>query len=108
MHHRGLVAAVLVAALGASARMLSAADAATLLRVFLKDGTSLISYGELARVGSRVVLSMPTASIPNPPLHLVDIPADRVDWDQTDRYANSARASHYLQTQAEADYAALS
>ena len=37
-----------------------AADDATLLRVFLNDGTSLVSYGELARVGDRVVFSMPT------------------------------------------------
>ena len=84
------------------------AQDATLLRVFLKDGTSLVSYGELARVGDRVVFSMPTAATPNPPLHLVTIGADRVDWARTDRYAASAREAHYIQTQAELDYAALS
>jgi len=84
------------------------ADDATLLRVFLKDGTSLVSYGEPARVDDRVVFSMPTAATPNPPLHLVNLAADRVDWDRTNRYASNARATHYLETRAELDYAALS
>jgi hypothetical protein len=83
-------------------------DNATLLRVFLRDGTTLVSYGEPARVGDRVVFSMPTEVTPNPALHLVNLPADRVDWDRTDRYANAARASQYLKSQAELDYAALS
>jgi hypothetical protein len=84
------------------------ADEATLLRVFLTDGTSLVSYGEPARVNDRIIFSMPTATTPNPPLHLVNLPAARVDWDRTSRYAATARASHYVQTQAENDYAALS
>ena len=58
-------------------------DAATLLRVFLRDGTALVSYGEFARVADRVVFSMPTDSTPNPPLQLANIPADRVDWERT-------------------------
>jgi hypothetical protein len=84
------------------------ADEATLLRVFLKDGTSLVSFGEPAHVGDRVVFSMPTGASPNPPLHLVNLSADRVDWDRTNRYSSSARASHYIATRAEIDYAALS
>ncbi len=52
----------------------SAADDVTLLRVFLTDGTSLVSYGEPALAGTRVVFSMPTASTTNPPLHLVNLP----------------------------------
>ena len=84
------------------------ADEGTLLRVFLKDGTSLVSFGEPARVGDRVVFSMPTAATPNPPLHLVDLPIAQVDWDRTSRYAAAARAAHYVATQADADYAALS
>jgi hypothetical protein len=79
-----------------------------MLRVFLTDGTSLVSYGEPARVGDRVIFSMPIATTPNPPLHLVNLPIGRVDWDRTTRYAATARASHYIQTQAEDDYAALS
>src|SRR5438132_11240045 len=84
-----------------------AADDATRLRVFLSDGTSLVSYGELARVGDRVVFSMPTSAGPNPPLHLVDLAANRVDWERTNRYAASARAAHYLEPQADDDYALL-
>ena len=38
------------------------ADVAPLFRVFLKDGTSLVSYGEMARVDDRVVFSMPTSA----------------------------------------------
>jgi len=44
------------------ARPSDAADDATLLRVFLRDGTSLLSYGEFARVADRVVFSMPIDS----------------------------------------------
>jgi hypothetical protein len=85
-----------------------AADDATLLRVFLTDGTSLVSYGEPARLDDRVIFSMPTEISPNPSLHLVNLPADRVDWDRTNRYAATARMARYVQTQAEDDYAALS
>jgi hypothetical protein len=85
-----------------------AADEVTLLRVFLTDGSSLVSYGEPARAGDRVVFSMPTATIPNPPLHLVNLPIARVDWERTSRYAANARATHYVQTQADTDYAQLS
>jgi hypothetical protein len=81
---------------------------ATLFRVFLKDGSALVSYGELARVGDRVVFSMPTsASMDNPQLHLVDISSDRVDWVRTVNYAEAARATRYLETRAEGDYTAL-
>ena len=86
----------------------AAADDPVLLRVFLADGTSLLSYGEPARVGDRVVFSMPTAAGPNPPLHLVNLPVARVDWDRTSRYTTTAQGKRYLATQADADYAALS
>jgi hypothetical protein len=108
MHFRGWTAAAVALVLAVSARGVSAADDATLLRVFLADGTSLVSYGEPARVGDRVVFSMPTAAMPNPPLHLVDLPISKVDWERTSRYAAAARAAHYVQTQADADYAQLS
>jgi hypothetical protein len=100
----GILAAFGLLASGWSA----AADDATLLRVFLNDGTSLVSYGELARVGNRVVFSMPTsASSAMPQLHLVNIEAVHVDWDRTTRYAESARAAQYLETRAQTDYALL-
>jgi len=111
MNRRALTATLASAALLVTlAPFATAADdeSATLLRVFLRDGTMLVSYGEPARVGGRVVFSMPTAVAPNPPLHLVDLPEDRVDWGRTERYSNAARASRYLKGQAELDYATLS
>jgi hypothetical protein len=102
-----IVSAVLLLPL-ASSRGEGADENATLLRVFLRDGSSLVSYGEPARVGDRVVFSMPTAVTPNPPLHLVNLPAERVDWERTEKYATAARASQYLKSQAELDYASLS
>ena len=108
MFSRSFAAAIIAAALLVSVRASAAADDATLVRVFLTDGTSLVSYGEPVRVGDRIVFSMPAAAMANPPLHLVNLPAERVDWDRTNRYAAAARASHYLETQAESDYALLS
>jgi hypothetical protein len=107
MYRHSLVTVIVAAAL-AMPIPAAAAEEATLLRVFLTDGTSLVSYGEPARVGDRIIFSMPTETRPDPPLHLVNLPADRVDWDRTDRYAANARATHYIKTQAEDDYAALS
>ncbi len=101
-------AAVAMLCLLTAVRPSVAADEATLLRVFLWDGTSLVSYGEFARVADRVVFSMPTASAPNPALQLVNMLANRVDWERTNRYADAARAARYLATQAENDYVALS
>src|SRR5262249_38174377 len=102
-----LAAAAIAAELLIPARA-SAADDVMLLRVFLTDGSSLVSYGEPARAGNRVVFSMPTAATPSPPLHLVNLPIERVDWERTSRYADIARATHYVQTRADADYAQLS
>jgi hypothetical protein len=107
MRLRRLAAVALLAAV-VPLRPAEGADDATLLRVFLKDGSSLVSYGEPARVGERVVFSMPSDVSDNPPLHLVNLPAEKVDWTRTDQYATAARASHYVRTQGDADYATLS
>ncbi|MEQ1908382.1 MAG: hypothetical protein ABMA15_06140 [Vicinamibacterales bacterium] len=86
----------------------SQADAASLFRVFLKDGQSLVSYGEFARLDDRVVFSMPTSSsVVVPQLQLISIPSERVDWSRTLSYAETVRATAYLRTRAESDYAAL-
>ena len=37
----------------------SAASDATLFRIFLRDGSNVVSFGEFARVGDDVVFSMP-------------------------------------------------
>ena len=88
-----------------------AADAAetTLLRLFLADGTALVSYGEFARLDDRVIFSMPVGGTSEQPrLQVVTIPAGAVDWTRTDRYANSARYQHYASTRGEADFSRLS
>jgi hypothetical protein len=100
-------AAVATLCLLIAGRPSDAAEDATLLRVFLQDGTSLLSYGEFARVADRVVFSMPIDSTVDPPLQLINIPADRVDWARTDRYADTARAARYTATRGESDYVAL-
>lgn len=103
---------LVVAFVLAACLRLAAADAVTLFRVFLNDGTAVVSYGEYARVGDRVVFSMPigaagSALVALPNLHVVNIPATAVDWAATSKYADSARFAHYIATSAEADYAAL-
>ena len=79
-----------------------------LYRVFLQGGTALVSYGEFARVGDRVVLSIPIGELSDTPtLQLVSIPQSSVDWDRTDRYAAAMRARRYADTRGEADFALL-
>jgi hypothetical protein len=84
---------------------------ASLYRIFLNDGTTLLSYGEFARVADRVVVSLPLATATTataaPPLHLLSIPADTVDWEKTDAYADSVRANRYAETRGPDDLALL-
>src|SRR5437762_12567793 len=111
MNTRTLAGVLMLASLlmGGSSALAAPGDAdATLFRLFLKDGGTLVSYGEVARVGDRVIFSMPTGAGTPPPLHLTSLAADRIDWPRTERYAQSARSGRYLETQAENDYAELS
>jgi hypothetical protein len=90
------------------ARPAAAQHDATEFRVFLKDGTSLVSFGELARVGDRVVFSIPTTlSATDPDLQLVNLSGDHVDWNKTEKYNESVRSARYLETQGESHYAML-
>jgi len=107
MKFSALAGLLLVGCLLAPDTVSAQADDVTWLRVFLRDGAALISYGEFARVGDRVIFSMPTGASAVS-LRLVNIAADRVDWDRTNRYAESVRATRYMSTRAEADFAALS
>jgi hypothetical protein len=80
-----------------------------LYRVFLRDGSTLLSYGEFARVADRIVISVPLGATPaGPDLHLVSIPSDAVDWEQTDAYIDSVRATRYATTRGPDDFAMLS
>jgi hypothetical protein len=104
---RGLAAALFVTL--ASAASAQPAGDATLFRVFLTDGSTLVSYGEYARVADRVVLSMPLGGTPAAPrLQLLSIPAASVNWDRTDAYAESARAARFAATRGPDEYALLS
>ena len=100
-----LLAAVVIWACAVSAQ---AATDATLFRLFLKDGSTLVSYGEFTRVQDRVVFSMPVGGPADQPrLQVVWITAASVDWTRTDRYSESARYQHYADTQGEEDFAVL-
>jgi hypothetical protein len=88
------------------------AESVTLFRVFLNDGTTIVSYGEYARVGDRLVFSMPIGGVGSnaagePKLHVVNLPLSAVNWTATEKYAASARHTHYVMNNAESDYAAL-
>lgn len=82
--------------------------ASPLFRVFLTDGTSLTSYGEWVRDGDAVMFSLPLAAGDAPELQLVSLPAGRVNWERTERYAETVRRVRYTAARAEDDYARFS
>lgn len=78
-------------------------------RIFLVDGTTLTSYGDFARVGERVVFSLPIGAHQGEPrLHLASVPAERVDWATTERYREATKAAQYAATRGDEDFARLS
>lgn len=86
----------------------SAATEAMLFRLFLTDGTSILSYGEFARVDDRVIFSMVMGGTGDPRLHAATLPASAIDWARTDRHAASTRYQWYAQTRGEEDFLRLS
>ncbi|MEP6782280.1 MAG: hypothetical protein ABI983_01350, partial [Acidobacteriota bacterium] len=85
------------------------ATSRVLFRVFLSDGRVLSSYGEWARLDTRVIFSMPTQLTRDPiELKLVTIPAALVDWPRTESYAESVRAAAYAANSGDADFAVFS
>lgn len=88
----------------------AASAEAVLYRIFLTDGTSLVSYGEFARVADRVVFSMPIGDVArgNPDLRLVSVPDARIDWPRTEQYAETVRARRYAETRGEEEFVRLS
>jgi hypothetical protein len=99
-----IVAFCWLAAAGAA----SAAPGAMLFRLFLTDGTSIISFGEFARVDDRVIFSMVMGGSAEPRLHAATLPASAVDWARTDRHAASTRYQWYAETRGEDDFLRLS
>jgi hypothetical protein len=102
---RALLATALWLAIPA---LVHGADVA-LYRIFLTDGSSTVSVGEFARVDDSLVFSAPLTdpAAPSPRVQLITIPAEWVDWPRTEAYAESVRFARYLETRAEADFAAL-
>ncbi|HSC25992.1 MAG TPA: hypothetical protein VLD67_01885 [Vicinamibacterales bacterium] len=87
-----------------------ASGEAVLYRIFLHDGSTLVSYGDFARVAGRVVFSIPLSGLDaeTPRLELVSIAESSVDWEKTDSYAEAARARRYAESRGEADFSRLS
>ena len=84
------------------------AEGAQLFRIFLSDGTTLVSYGEFARVAGRVVFTVPLGDLTaDPKLQMVAIDESVVDWARTDAYTEAVRAKHYAETRGEDDFALL-
>lgn len=101
--------AIGAAALAAFLAVVPAAAAdAVLYRIFLRDGSMMISYGDFARVGDRVVISVPVGTGERPQLQMVSIAESTVDWQLTERYADAARAKQYADTRGEDDFTLLS
>lgn len=103
-------AVLIIALLTAAAARPAAAAEAILFRIFLRDGTTVVSYGEYARVAGDVVFSLPLAegAGDQPSLQLVTLPDDAVDWDRTEAYAEAARARHFAETRGEVAFGELS
>ena len=83
-------------------------DPAPSYRIFLTDGTPLISFGEFARANGRVVFTVPIG-LPSDPdaLRVVSLPDSAIDWERTDRYTDAVRHQAYAGARGEEDYAAL-
>jgi hypothetical protein len=99
---------VVVACGWLAASGVASAATATLFRLFLTDGTSIVSYGEFARVDDRVIFSMAMGGGAEPRLHAATLPASAIDWERTDRHAASTRYQWYAQTRGEDDFLRLS
>lgn len=80
-----------------------------LFRIYLADGSSVVSYGEYVRVDEEVVFSTPLGSSRGDPrLQVITLPAALVDWTRTERYSRSLRYQQYAAVHGEADFARMS
>lgn len=86
----------------------AAASDPTLFRLYLTDGSSVVSYGEFARVDDRVVFSMVLGGVTEPRLHAATLPSGAIDWPRTDRDAMSTRYQWYAGARGEADFQRVS
>lgn len=85
-----------------------AAGPTPLFRVFLKDGTPLVCWGEYARVGDRLVLTVPVGTGARTAYEFVSIPVTKIDMEKTESYAEAVRASQFAASRGKAEYTELS
>jgi hypothetical protein len=107
---RGLRALLAGAILLACVCAAPAAEPADLpsYRIFLTDGTPLVSFGEFARANGRVVFTIPIGWPSSPDaLHIVTLPDNVIDWERTNRYTDAVRHQRYALTRGEEDYTVL-
>jgi len=92
----------------AASRAAWAAPEAALFRLFLRDGGTVVSYGEYVRLDDSVVFSLPVGGTADKPrLQVTSLPTALIDWPRTERYAASARYQRYAGTRGEEDYERL-
>lgn len=77
-----------------------------LFRLFLTNGTVVACLGEYARVGDRVVFTLPLGD-PSATSQLLSLPASAVDWDRTEKYSEGLRTVRYADSRGEADFSIL-
>lgn len=99
---------VLLIVLSGVSSALTAAAPTPMFRVFLKDGTPLVCWGEYARVGDRLVLTVPVGTGTRTTYEFVSIPVDKVDLVKTERYAEAVRAAQFAATRGKTEYAQIS
>jgi hypothetical protein len=96
---------VITALLLAATPSRAASPADPQFRLFLTNGTIVSCLGEFARVGDRVVFTLPLGE--GKISQLMSLPASRVDWPRTDAYSDSLRAVRYADTRGEIDFSSL-
>ena len=79
-----------------------------LFRLFLTDGSSVVSFGEFTRVGDTVVFSLVMGADQGFRLHAATLPAAAIDWVRTSQHAAFARQQWYAQSRGEEDFRRLS
>ena len=77
----------------------------SVFHLFLLDGTAIATLGEFARVGDRVVFTLPISATRE---ILGSLPAAHVNWERTNRHTESVRAAQYASSRGDADFAAMS
>ena len=106
--HGVLFALTLIACLLVTVTVTTETGQPIVYRIFLKQGETVVSYGDYVRVDGRVVFALPVSDLIQGDTQLISMPTGVVNWAVTEQYAEAARASHYAATRGEADFVRLS